>query len=233
MSRLSSSKNPISVSKEAGVSRLLAFISLPAQICGVSLFGFLLWHHVGQMQKFISIRIWLMEGILYFGLLLAYLLRKPALVHASKPVEILLPPVCALLPFSLMIDWERFFKAPSSLSYARLQNIDYYYVIEPLMLLGTLITIAGITSLRGSFSILTEVRPLVTGGIYRYVTHPMYLGEAIAATASAMLRAQPDKWCLLVLFLVLQYWRLKNEEAKLREVHFDYDEWKKNTLIKL
>jgi len=31
----------------------------------------------------------------------------------------------------------------------------------------------------------------------------------------------------------LQYWRMKNEEAKLREVYFDYDDWKKNTLIKL
>jgi len=218
---------------EAGLGRLFAFISLPARIAGVVLFLVLLWLHIGQMQKFISIRIWWMEGLLYFGLLLAYLFRRPALVHACRPVEILLPPVCALLPFTLMLDWEGFVKNPSRLTYARLENIEYYFVIEPVMLLGTTITIAGIYSLRGSFSILTEVRTLVTTGIYRWIAHPMYVGEAIAALASATLRGQADKWFLLLLFFVLQYWRMKNEEAKLREVYFDYDDWKKNTLIKL
>jgi len=44
---------------------------------------------------------------------------------------------------------------------------------------GMLIALPAMTSLRHSFSLTPQARTLVTGGLYRVVRHPLYLGETL------------------------------------------------------
>jgi protein-S-isoprenylcysteine O-methyltransferase Ste14 len=90
--------------------------------------------------------------------------------------------------------------------------------------LGAVLILAGMTVavwtlgwLGRSFSVMPEARRLVTGGPYRWVRHPLYLGEAVQSLG--VLALFPS---LVVLFLVaaqlaLQAWRIRFEERALRE----------------
>ena len=83
------------------------------------------------------------------------------------------------------------------------------------MALGEAFAVYSMLYLGRSFSIFAEARTLVTGGPYRYVRHPLYLGEMIAIWSYTL--AYPSRWSIGVtlLFTVLQAWRAKVEERKL------------------
>lgn len=217
---------------EAGLVRLLVLFGPLIRVFMLILFCVMAWIHYQKMDLFLSFWVWLCEGILYLGFVLAYALRRPVVEPALRFREILLPPVCALLPFFLIYDPVLSLQQGQPV-YAKLQMLQFYPWIQWILVAGTLMTLSGLLSLRGSFSILTEARVLVTTGAYRYVSHPMYFGEAVAAFASAWLRSGSDKWLVLVVFLCLQFVRLRNEEEKLRRVFPEYDEWKSKTLIRV
>src|ERR1700745_1533114 len=87
-----------------------------------------------------------------------------------------------------------------------------------LVLAGHALAVFVLTRLRGSFSIMTEARQLVMSGAYRFVRHPLYLAEEIAAIGSVMQFLSAWTTMLLVAQIVFQLRRMRNEETLLTEV---------------
>jgi len=83
------------------------------------------------------------------------------------------------------------------------------------MCVATFFSVWGLWYLRGSFSITAEARRLVTGGPYRWIRHPMYLGEIASAMVVAVFRLSALSLAVFALFTTLQLYRSRVEEHKL------------------
>jgi protein-S-isoprenylcysteine O-methyltransferase Ste14 len=98
-----------------------------------------------------------------------------------------------------------------------------------LTLVGNALAIVVLAQLRGSFSIMAEARRLVTGGVYRFVRHPLYLAEEIALIGVVMQYLSPWTALLLAAQIAFQLRRMHNEEAVLGENFPEYAAYKADT----
>jgi protein-S-isoprenylcysteine O-methyltransferase Ste14 len=106
----------------------------------------------------------------------------------------------------------------------------------PVGIVSTLLILAGegfavviLMQLRRSFSIMPEARELVTSGLYRFVRHPLYLAEEIAAIGSVIQFFSVWTVMILVLHIAFQLRRIWNEEAVLSIVFTPYSIYKEKT----
>jgi len=106
----------------------------------------------------------------------------------------------------------------------------------PLGIVSTILTLVGdgfaviiLMQLRRSFSVMPEARELVTSGVYRFVRHPLYLAEEIAAIGSVMQFLSAWTVMLLAVQIAFQFRRMWNEEAILSAVFPHYATYKKKT----
>ena len=92
----------------------------------------------------------------------------------------------------------------------------------PLTLGAFCLGVYGLLYLRRSLSIIPEARRLVTGGPYRFVRHPLYAAEILAAVALVL--ARPGLWATLTLapFIVVQMLRARFEEGLLTRSFPEY-----------
>ncbi len=86
---------------------------------------------------------------------------------------------------------------------------------ESLVIVAVSFTLASVLCLGTCFGVLPEVRGLVTRGPYRYVRHPVYLGEIAAMTGFVIASQRPVNVLLLLAFCAAQSVRLRLEEAAL------------------
>jgi protein-S-isoprenylcysteine O-methyltransferase Ste14 len=86
------------------------------------------------------------------------------------------------------------------------------------IVLGTLFTIWSLATLGRCFGLMPEVRGLVMRGPYRWVRHPVYLGELTSALGMLIVKPHPLVVGLTIAFVGLQYWRTLLEEEALVEV---------------
>jgi protein-S-isoprenylcysteine O-methyltransferase Ste14 len=161
---------------------------------------------VREYPLFVLKPLWLAETLLFAVLIAAFLFRTIPVDRSRGVRDIFLPLVASLLPFALLF---------SPALPAVIANRTLLFGIFWWMTVATALTVWGIWTLRHAFSITVEARTLVTGGPYRFVRHPVYLGEMLAAAGVAMLRFSPLNCLLLVLFIFLQLLRTRWEEAKL------------------
>jgi len=170
------------------------------------LLGFLL-HRVRQYHLFAVKALWFAESALFAVLIIAYLFRSSPVSRSTGVQEILIPLAGSALPFALLLT-------------PPLPAVMAHRVLLLALLWGmaaaTGLTVAGMWSLRRSFSITVEARELVTTGPYRYVRHPVYCGEILAATAVTAIRLSVANVVLLSLFVAIQLYRTRLEENKLR-----------------
>ena len=106
----------------------------------------------------------------------------------------------------------------------------------PLGIASTLLILTGegfaiviLMQLRSSFSIMPEARELITSGLYRFVRHPLYLAEEVAAVGSVMQFLSAWTVMLFVLHIAFQLRRIGNEEAVLSQVFPEYSAYKVKT----
>lgn len=150
--------------------------------------------------------LWLVETILFIVLVAAFLCRAPPVDRARGAREIIVPLVGSALPFALLLS------PPATFATSR------PWLLSALlweMTSATTLTVAGMWQLRRAFSITIEARVLITGGPYRLVRHPIYLGEMLAAAGVATIRLSAANLLILLLFVTLQLLRARGEEEKL------------------
>jgi protein-S-isoprenylcysteine O-methyltransferase Ste14 len=181
--------------------------------------GFLL-HRVLQFPLYRNAWLWAAETAVYAVVLLAYLLRADPKERSRGASEILLPAVATLLPFTLLFTPVH----PRVLGTAALQDVIFW-----VMAAATAFAVWGLWNLRRCFSITVEARGVVGTGPYRFVRHPVYLGEIIAAAAVASWRFSLVNVFLWSCFVALQLARARLEERKLSAAFPGYSDCARRT----
>ncbi len=118
----------------------------------------------------------------------------------------------------------RFFLSPG-----RDQNVSTYIGLFLLVPSIILFTIARI-QLGASFQVSAEANKLVTTGIYKKVRHPIYLFGLLFLLGIILITQKFPFLIILVILIVFQIKRVKNEEKVLTEKFGnEYLEYKKHT----
>ncbi len=172
----------------------------------IALLVVFLVHRLGAYRAYVFKPLWAAETLIYVVFAVAYAVRTEPVGRSKGFKEIVVPLVGALLPFALLA------APPSPLIAASDFRLRCLFGF---MTATTAFTLWGLWSLRRSFSITVEARGLVTGGPYRWVRHPVYLGETLTAAGVALWRLTPGTIVLFVLFAAVQILRAKWEETKL------------------
>jgi len=95
--------------------------------------------------------------------------------------------------------------------------------------IGAALSFTALWSLKRSFSLMAEVRELVTTGLYRRIRHPLYMSEIIHIFGLAILSASPVGLGLFVIAVAMQVVRAKIEEKKFLQTVPEYAGFKSNT----
>ncbi|HEX9020726.1 MAG TPA: isoprenylcysteine carboxylmethyltransferase family protein [Nitrospirota bacterium] len=174
-----------------------------------------------------------------FLFLSSYFLRKKPVRFAEGIRETLFPLVCAALPLVIYHDAEllRYVFLPKKYYaifhgiFGLFQNslLSWNLLSMTLALAGNFITLAGMVSLRRSFSLMVEAREPVFTGLYAYVRHPLYIGEAIATAGVLVFRFSAANVFLFLLFLACQAFRAALEEKKLLSAFPEYRSYRRRT----
>ncbi|HVY61558.1 MAG TPA: isoprenylcysteine carboxylmethyltransferase family protein [Planctomycetota bacterium] len=158
--------------------------------------------------------VYALETAVFVLLALAYLTRRPPAERARGAAEVLLPLVGAVLPFALL-------STPP--------NSPHAEAVKWILAAGDALAVAGYVSLRRSFSILVEAREPVTSGLYRWIRHPVYAGQILAAAGVVAWRFSWANVGLFALFVAVQAARAALEERKLARAFPAYAEYARRT----
>jgi len=135
--------------------------------------------------------------------------REPARRRSRQPIAFA---ACGLAVGSLLALKLPARGQPSALSIAG----------EAVALLGCGLLLRSVLSLGRSFSVLPEARRLVTAGPYRYVRHPVYLGEITICAGLVLASLGLRNLVCAALFAAAQTYRMRLEERALSASFPDY-----------
>ncbi len=174
----------------------------------------------------LKLAVWLIETAIYLGYIAAYASRAKAVriargfMQTAFPVIVAgLPILIALMPYSL----------PRWAPYSSAWHLNFYLGITALILIGGLINLIGLLTLRRAFTIMSEARELIVHGIFRYIRHPLYTGHFIMFFGSLLLRLHPVTVGMYLFFCAGQVVRAKIEERKLKEAFPRYAPYQRRT----
>jgi protein-S-isoprenylcysteine O-methyltransferase Ste14 len=174
----------------------------------------------------IKLGVWLIETAIYIGYTVSYLSRAKAIniaqgfMETAFPVMIAgIPILMALMPYSL----------PHRVPFSAPSHLYYFIAIMVLIVLGGMINLIGLLTLRRAFTIMSEARELIVHGIFSRIRHPLYTGHFIMFFGSLMLRLHAVTIILYALFCVGQVIRAGIEERKLMQTFPEYDVYKQQT----
>ncbi len=179
----------------------------------IAVLAIFLVHRFGQYKYFFVKPLWVVETLIYAVFLLSYATRIDPLDRSRGFRETVVPLIGGVLPFALLLTPPNPWIAGDR---SRLQGVFYW------MTASTSLTLWGLWTLRRSFSITVEVRDLVTGGLYRWIRHPVYMGEILTAGAVTVWRFSPLNAAIFSVFVFIQILRARWEEAKLARIFPDY-----------
>jgi protein-S-isoprenylcysteine O-methyltransferase Ste14 len=170
-------------------------------------------HRISLYSYYLVKPLWVTETLIYVVFLVSYVIRIDPIERSRGLKEIIIPLIGGVLPFALL---------SSPPSFLTAGNWLMIYIIFYWMTATTALTIWGLWTLRCSFSITVEVRALITNGPYRWIRHPVYLGEILTALAVTIWRFSILNLTLFTLFVIIQLLRARWEEAKLSRVFTAY-----------
>lgn len=199
---------------------------LPRLTGGVFFTGYALYVAILQIREFLRLgEATALDDViarafvvtLFLLMAVSYWLRLPAKVKAVGFQERFFPFICAVLPVAVN-EWGG---APS----AGLQKI----LATSMLFAGNTIGVLSLVYLRRCFSIMAEVRELVARGPYRFVRHPIYLGQILSTGGLLLLTPSWLSGGLFALFVVLQLLRANFEEEKLTASLPEYKAYRQKT----
>ncbi len=109
------------------------------------------------------------------------------------------------------------------------ENLLVIAAAEVLMTIGLVVMVIGLASLGRSFGIMPRARGLVQSGLYRWVRHPIYLGEFLVFAGILILAISPLTLTVYAVFVAVQVYRLVMEERTLSEAYPSYVEYRTRT----
>jgi protein-S-isoprenylcysteine O-methyltransferase Ste14 len=165
------------------------------------------------------LRHFLMVGFLLL-VVAAYLTRTHAVVRAHGFWERVFPLLVLFATFAGMWFLGRDGGA---------QRVDLVAVGLVLTLLGFYCSLWALWHLRGSFGIMAEARSPVTSGPYRYVRHPLYLGEMLSMLGLCLAMGTVVALFFWGIWTAMQLARACIEEAKLAHQFGDYKAYMERT----
>jgi protein-S-isoprenylcysteine O-methyltransferase Ste14 len=112
-----------------------------------------------------------------------------------------------------------------SLSPRSVEDLLALATAEALLTVGLVIMVVSLASLGRSFGIMPRARGLVQSGMYRWVRHPIYLGEFLAFGGLLIFTFSGLSATVFTAFVALQVYRMIVEERTLREAYPAYDEY--------
>ncbi|MBI4494741.1 MAG: isoprenylcysteine carboxylmethyltransferase family protein [Chloroflexi bacterium] len=98
-----------------------------------------------------------------------------------------------------------------------------------LIFFGTVFAGVSLLALGTCFGLFPEARGLVTRGPYRWVRHPVYVGELLSGLGLVLPLLSLPSAAAFGLFCGLQYWRALNEERALEAVFPEYAAYRART----
>jgi protein-S-isoprenylcysteine O-methyltransferase Ste14 len=170
--------------------------------------------HLRRYDHYVLKPLWITEGFIYVTFFLIYSVRTDPRDRSRGFMEIVLPLIGAVLPFALLLSPPVHWIA----GFPFRQYLIFYW-----MALSSCLTLWGLWTLRRSFSITVEVRSLIARGPYRWIRHPIYLGEILAAGAVMIWRFSVINLFIWAAFVCIQMVRARLEERKLRSYFPEYD----------
>ena len=185
------------------------------RLCAIAIVSAFLVVRIGQYQNYFCKPLWAAETLLFIVLAIAFIVRRNPVDRSKGVKEIIVPLIGGVLPFFLL-------STPPGAWI--IGNTSLLTTVFLWMTLATTLTIWGMWVLRYSFSITIEARALVTRGPYRWVRHPIYLGEILASTAVVVWRWSWLNVAIFLLFLIIQILRARWEESKLKKIFPGYSE---------
>jgi protein-S-isoprenylcysteine O-methyltransferase Ste14 len=174
----------------------------------------------------IKLAVWLIETGIFLGYLASYLSRAKAVSIADGFMETAFPIIVAGIPVLISMTP---YTLPRWAPLTSPKHMYYYLVIMSLIVLGGLINLVGLLTLRRAFTIMTEARTLITRGIFHWVRHPLYSGHFIMFFGSLLMRFHWYTVVMYILFAAGQVIRAKREEHKLEGVFPEYAAYKDRT----
>lgn len=235
-----------------------SFLHLFIQFSAIIACGYFVYIRIKSYRQYPSRLLWVAETALFLLFGVAYLVRVKPINRSSGFTEILVPLVSAFLPMAL-VHWPGGLGSFISTLFSKIVKFDFsseailhlekagreileitpvnnivanhviFYTVISIMIFGNLFACVGIISLRRSFSITPEARKLVSTGLYRFIRHPVYLGEIVAALGIAVARFNLRNCIIYIVFVSLQVWRAFMEERKLASAFPEYADYKKCT----
>jgi protein-S-isoprenylcysteine O-methyltransferase Ste14 len=143
----------------------------------------------------------------------AYLTRTHAVAHAHGFWEKAFPMLVLLATFVGMSFLGRADVPP---------RVELVAVGLLLTLIGFYFSLWAVWHLRASFGIMAEARSPVTAGPYRFVRHPLYLGESLSMLGLCLAMGTAPALLFWVLWTGMQLARAYIEERKLARQFDDY-----------
>jgi protein-S-isoprenylcysteine O-methyltransferase Ste14 len=98
-----------------------------------------------------------------------------------------------------------------------------------LTILGYCVSLWALWHLRGSFAILAEARSPVISGPYRYVRHPLYLGESLSMLGLCIAMRTATALFFWAAWTAMQLARARIKERKLALQFNDYSAYQQRT----
>jgi protein-S-isoprenylcysteine O-methyltransferase Ste14 len=158
--------------------------------------------------------------VTFFGFLLAiYAVRSKAIASDHNPVAIAAAMIGSFILYAL-------FLVPGQ---SRSTNIWVLGLSDIFLACGMLWALYSLSYLRNRFSIVPEVRGLMTSGPYELVRHPIYLGEIVAGLGLVLPTLASLHVVVFGIFVVAQVVRTRFEERMLRRIYPEYAPYAKKT----
>lgn len=206
--------------RRAGTLIALTYFSLLTLLSCFKL-GYLLRFDETSLEHYLEILRVSLITLFFYIVLFSYLMRREVRREATTILQRWLPIIVTLgIPvFFAFLIGER-----------GLPPLPIYFFGLFLMVYGWIISVRALWFLKYSFSIMAEVRKLVTEGPYDSVRHPLYLGELLILCGLSLMYFSMTAFAGLVLFTVLQVIRARVEEAQfLKEYGLEYERYQQRT----